>query len=420
MVKYFLGVVTGILLIFVLCLIAVVVAMMSGGSSATVADKSVLQLDLTGPVRENVASEFDLSFLRSGPPPTLLGLRSTLQHAAKDSHISALALNCGGLAVGWGKAQELRWQIEKFKESGKPVMAFMQVAGTVDYFVCSAADEVYMEPEGILDMKGLRAEVAFYKDTFEKIGVDVEMERIGKYKSAAEPYTQTGMSEAYREVTNSILDEVLAQLSDAIGPSRNMTPEQFQAALDDGPFQPDSAEKAGLIDGLLYRDQFEDKLAEKIGVEEIKTVSRPAYAKSNQAAFELGGKKQIAIVYGVGAILRGRSQNDPLLGIETLGADSLVEAMEQARDNDDVQAIILRIDSPGGDAIASDQMWRALELASAKKPVVVSMSDVAASGGYYMAMAKACRYSPTRVATPARSASSSASSTCRVCTKRSD
>ncbi|MCB1018513.1 MAG: signal peptide peptidase SppA [Acidobacteria bacterium] len=388
MVKYFLGILTGILLILVLCVVAVVIAMTAGGSSATVADKSVLELNLTGPVRENVASEFDLSFLRSGPPPTVLGLRSTLLHAAEDSNISALALNCGGLAVGWGKAQELRWQIEKFKESGKPVMAFMQVAGTMDYFVCSAADEIYMEPEGMLDMKGLRAEVAFYKDTFEKIGVDVEMERIGKYKSAAEPYTQTGMSEAYREVTNSILDEILAQLSDTIAPSRKITPEQFRAALDDGPFQPDGAQKAGLIDGLLYRDQFEDKLAGAIGVDEIETVSHAHYAKANQAAFNLGGKKQIAIVYGVGAILRGRSESDPLLGVETLGADSLVEAMEQARDNDDVQAIILRIDSPGGDAIASDQMWRALALASAKKPVVVSMSDVAASGGYYMAMAK--------------------------------
>ena len=388
MVKYLLGVATGILLIFLLCVVAVIITMAAGSGSVTVADKSVLELDLSGPIRENVGSEFDLEFLRSGPPPTLLGLRSTLRRAAEDERIAGLALRCGGLAVGWGKAQELRWQIEKVKEAGKPVLAFIQVGSTMDYFVCSAADEIYMEPEGMLDMKGLRAEVAFYKETFEKIGVDVEMERIGKYKSAAEPYTQTGMSDAYREVTNSLLDEMLAILSETVAPSRGMTPQEFLAALDQGPFLPDGAEKAGLIDGLLYQDQFEDKLEEKIGVEKLETISRSSYAKATVEPFDLGDKKQIAVVYGVGAILRGRSEIDPILGFETLGADSLVEAMESARDNENVKAIVLRIDSPGGDAIASDQMWRALELAAKEKPVVVSMSDVAASGGYYMAMAK--------------------------------
>ncbi len=386
MVKYFLGVATGIFLIFFLCVAALLVAIMAGGSGPTVADDAVLELDLSGGVREHLSSGIELEFLRSGPPATLLGLRATLQDAAEDERISALALDCGGLAVGWGKAQELRWQIEKFKASGKPVMAFMQVAGTMDYFVCSAADEIYMEPEGMLDMKGLRAEVTFYKDTFEKIGVDVEMERIGKYKSAAEPYTQTEMSDAYREVTNSVLDEMLELLSETVAPSRGMTAEQFLAALDEGPFLPAGAAQAGLIDGLLYRDQFKDALEEKIGVDELETVSRAAYAKASVDPFDLGGKKQIAVVYGVGAILRGNSEVDPLLGVETLGADSLAAAMKQASENDDVAAIILRIDSPGGDAIASDQMWRALELAAKEKPVVVSMSDVAASGGYYMAM----------------------------------
>jgi protease-4 len=388
MVKFLLGVVTGIFLIFFVCLVVAFVAMASGGGGVTVADNSVLQLNMTGAVREHVSTEFDLEFLRSGPPATVLGLRSALRKAAKDERIGALALHCGGLGVGWGKAQELRWQIEKFKESGKPVMAFIQVGGTMDYFVCSAADEIYMEPEGMLDMKGLRAEVAFFKETFEKIGVDVEMERIGKYKSAAEPYTQTGMSEAYREVTNSVLDEMLRMLVKTLAPSRNMSEAQLLAALDQGPFLPAGAEKAGLIDGLLYRDQFEDKLKEKIGADELESIGWGAYAKATMEPFDLGGKKQLAVVYGVGTILRGKSEMDPILGIETLGADSLVEAMKQARENDSIKAIVLRIDSPGGDAIASDQMWRALELAAKKKPVVVSMSDVAASGGYYMAMAK--------------------------------
>ena len=388
MAKYLLGVATGVFLIFFLCLVAVLIALAAGGGGATVAENSVLTLELSGAVREHVATELDLEFLRSGPPATVLGLRSILQTAAEDDRIAGLALYCGGLGVGWGKAQELRWQIEKFKASGKPVMAFMQVSGTMDYFVCSAADQIYMEPEGMLDMKGLRAEVAFYKETFDKIGVDVEMERIGKYKSAAEAYTQTEMSEPFREVTNSLLDEMLRQLANTVAPSRKMSPGEFLLALDKGPFLPGGAEEVKLIDGLLYKDQFEDKLKEAIGAAKLTKIGRGAYAKATTEPFDMGGKKQIAVVYGVGAILRGKSELDPILGFETLGAESLVEAMKQARENKDVHAIVLRIDSPGGDAIASDQMWRALELTAKEKPVVVSMSDVAASGGYYMAMAK--------------------------------
>lgn len=393
MTKFFLGLLSGVLLVFLLgfvfLLVLVMLAASGGGGVPTVADNSVLQLDLSGPVLEHRAADFSIEWLESGPPPTLLGMRQAILAAADDDDVSALELNCGGLSVGWAKAQEIRGAITKFSESGKPVIARIQVGGMLDYYVASAADEVYLFPEGMLDAKGLRAEVSFYKDTLDKIGAEVEAERIGKYKNAPETYTETGMSDAFREVIDSMLDEMLKQYLETVAPSRYMSPEQLRAALDEGPFLPNQAEELGIIDGLLYDDQFEDRVLELTGADEYETVSLSSYVAAHADTL-LGesGDPQIAVLYGVGNIMRGKTQTDPFSGAVVLGSDSFSKALEDLAENDDVEAVILRIDSPGGDAIASDQMWRGLARLREKKPVVVSMSDVAASGGYYMAMAE--------------------------------
>ena len=309
-----------------------------------------------------------------------------MARAAEDDRISALAIHCDGLSVGWAKAQEIRWAIEEFKESGKPVVAYLQVSGMLDYYVATAADEVYLFPEGLLDVKGLRAQVSFYKEMFDKIGVEAEMERVGRYKSAVEPYSQTSMSDDFREVLNSMLDAMLDLFLSAASKSRGMTPEQMRAALDEGPFMPESAVELGLIDGLKYPDEIGDRLDELLEVDEHETTSLRAYAAATGGGLQLPNGDQIAIVYGVGSIMRGKSQTDPLFGGVVLGSDTFSSTLKKLREDESVKAVVLRIDSPGGDAIASDQMWRELELLRAEKPVVVSMSDVAASGGYYMAM----------------------------------
>ncbi len=391
MTKFFLGLVSGVVLIFLLgfvLLVLLFVLAAGGGSQPAIADGSVLHLDLKGAVPEHHMTNFSLDWIESGPPPTVLGMRQTILRAADDDRIAALSIECGGLAVGWAKAQEIRWAIEKFKESGKPVVAYMQVAGMLDYFVAGVADEVYLFPEGILDVKGLRAEVSFFKDTLEKIGVEAEMERVGRYKNAVEPYSRSTMSDDFREVLDSMLDEMLALFLETAAPAREMTVEQMRAALDEGPFLPAAAEELGLVDGLLYPDQLRERLEELLEVDELEAVAFNRYAADVAGAFELPGGDQIAIVYGVGAIMRGKTQNDPFFGSNVLGADSFSSTLRKLRKNDDVKAVIVRIDSPGGDAIASDQMWRELKLLRAEKPVVISMSDVAASGGYYMAMAE--------------------------------
>jgi len=389
MVKYLLGVVTGVVLVFILGFgVILLAAMMGGGGKSGVPQGSVLTLQLNGGLPEHVASDFQLDFLQHGPPPTVLTLQRTIARAAKDDRISALALECGGLGAGWAKVEELRWAIEEFKKSGKPVLAYLEVGGAIDYLVASASDEVHMAPEGRLDLKGLRAEVAFFKDTFEKLGVEAELEWVGKYKSAVEPYSRADMSDAFREVVDAQLDGLIELMAEMVAESRGVTPEQFLEILDRGPFLSPQAQEAGLVDALSYPDQFEARLKERLGVEEVEMISLRRYNQANMGAFDLGSKRQVAVVYGVGTIVSGDGDVDPFFGSGLLGGDAFARVLDDVRENDEIEAVIVRIDSPGGDALASDRMWRSLQLLREQKPVIVSMSDVAASGGYYMAMAK--------------------------------
>lgn len=389
MVKFLLGILTGILLTFFMAISAVLLLAALGSVSPPVPEDAVLTIRLRGDIPEHAASEFSLQWLRSGPPATLLDLRNALKKAANDDRISALALRCGGLSVGWAKAQEIRYNIESFKKSGKPVVALLQSAGTLDYFVSSAADEVFMVPEGFLDMKGMRAEVSFYADGLEKLGVEAEIERIGKYKSAAEPYSRSSMSDAYREVVNSVLDDTYGRFVTTVAGSRGKSDEEFRKLLDEGPFISTDALEAELIDGLKYDDEFKDHLKETLDREEWHEVTFGDYRQSLQDPATLGVENQIAIVYAVGEIMSGNSKVDPFLGSQVLGSESFAKTLREVRKDDSIKAVILRVNSPGGDAFASDLMWREVNLLREEKPLVVSMSDVAASGGYYISMAQA-------------------------------
>jgi protease-4 len=215
------------------------------------------------------------------------------------------------------------------------------------------------------------------------------MENVGKYKTAVEPYSRTGMSDEFREVTNSILDEIYQQFLEAAGQSRGRTIEEMQAIVDEGPFISPQALEAGLIDGLLYEDEFKEKLKEKLGVEELREVEQSSYRRVSLDSLGLVGDHQVAVVYAVGAIMQGGSETDPVFGSRVLGSGSFVKTLQRVREDEDIEAVIVRIDSPGGDAFASDEMWREMQLLEEAKPLVISMSDVAASGGYYLAMAKA-------------------------------
>lgn len=388
MLKYLLGVLTGIILVVLMVVIGAMVFASLESREPGIETDSVLSIELSGDLPEHQFMDFSLDFLNQGTSVTMLDVRNMFQKAAADKRIRAVALYCDGLEVGWARAQEIRWNIEQFRQSGKPVVALLSGGSSLDYYVASAADQVYILPEALLDVRGFRAEVSFFKDTLDKMGIQAEMENVGKYKSAVEPYSRNEMSDAFREVTNSILDEIFEQFLAATAESRGKTPEQMRAIVDDGPFLSSKALAAGLVDGMLYEDEFHDKLEEQLDVEELIEVSSKRYRNVSRDSLGLGGDNKVAVVYAVGAIMQGDSDTDPFGG-RILGSDSFVETLRSVREDAETKAVILRVDSPGGDAFASDEMWREMQLLQEAKPLVVSMSDVAASGGYYLAMAKA-------------------------------
>ena len=388
MVKYLLGIISGIILVVLFVVFLVLAGVAVQSFEPDIEADSVLTMRLSGRIPEHIDG-FSIQMLRSGPPPTVLELRNVFEKAAEDDRIRALTLDLRGLGAGWAKAQEIRWGIEKFKQAGRPVFAFLTTGSTIDYLVASAADEVYMSPEGMLDVKGLRIEASFYTETLAKLGIEAELHRVGKYKSAVEPYVRTSMSAEYLEVWNSILDDVYSRFLTTVGVARGKSEEEMRQIVETGPFLPRQALDAGLIDGLKYRDELEDHIKETLELDELRQVKYSEYRNTLSDSVGFGAENQVAVVYAVGEILSGKGQTDPFTGLTILGSDSFSATLRKLREDDDIKAVILRINSPGGDAVASDQIWREVNLLREEKPLVVSFSDVAASGGYYIAMAGA-------------------------------
>ncbi|MEX0703974.1 MAG: signal peptide peptidase SppA [Planctomycetales bacterium] len=325
-----------------------------------------------------------------------------LDKAAQDGNVHGVVLHIQGPEIGWGKLYELRQAIGRLRKDGKKIYAWLDSGTTKDYLLATACDEVVMPESGVLVMVGLRAEVTFFKNLFDKLDVKAEMLRVGEYKSAAEPFTRTEMSPEFRKEMEEILDDYWRQMVDEIAEARQLDREQVVAAIDSGPHSAKAARELGLIDRIAYEDELEQLIRgdeEEAQVEIVK-----GYGKKKidtdfsgltgmvklmnlmmgvETATRKTAKPKIAVIHATGPIMTGESQVD-LFGEQTLGANTIVKAVKTAREDASVKAIVLRVDSPGGSALASDLMWRALE--KVDKPIVVSMGDVAASGGYYISM----------------------------------
>jgi protease-4 len=337
---------------------------------------SYLYLRLEGEVPEQPPSDFG-SFLEKRPA-SLRTLMQSLDRAAADPKVRAVVVRVSILPdSGWGKVQELRDAITRFRKSGKPAYAHLEMSGNKEYYLATACTKIYAVPTALLDVTGLASEVMFFRNTLDKLGVQAQFEGVGKYKNAPNQFTETGFTEAHREQMEALLDSVYAQYVEAIASARGKTPDEVQAIVDAGPYEGRDALKAGLVDELLYEDQIEERLkAERI------TPGRYVRAATG---FAFDGRPKVALVYAVGDIMSGESQSGPL-GSEMAGSDTVAGAIRAARKDDSIKAIVLRVDSPGGSGTASDVIWREVSLARRKKPVVVSMGDVAASGGYYISM----------------------------------
>jgi protease-4 len=382
MKKFLLGMVVGLVLAGMSLVILVFALARLGDRRPAVADGSTLVLRLEGPVPEQPPVEFLPPFWESQSPLTVRDTWEILHRAAEDKRIKALVLAPQGVDAGWARLQELRDGILAFRKSGKPVIAWLRNPGTREYYLATAADRVYMAPEEMLDVKGLRAELMFVRKTLDKLGVQMEIERIGKYKDAADMFTRTSMSEETREVLTTVIDQLYGRLVGVVASSRNKSPDQVRALIDQGPFLAPQAKAGGLVDDLLYEDQVFDELMKRLGQKEIKKLSHRDYLRA--LAPLPGTTRRIAYVVGQGAILRGRSEGPGSDGV--IASESFVKLLRQAGDDAGIKGVIVRIDSPGGDAIASDDILREMKLLGKKKPLVISMADVAASGGYYISM----------------------------------
>jgi protease IV len=320
---------------------------------------------------------------------TVRGFVDNLQKASRDSRIKTVLLMPSGLQLPyWGKVQELRDAVVAFRKSGKRVVAFLEYGGDREYYLASAADKVYLLPSSPLDLSGMASYEVFLRGAFDKVGAYPDIVHVGEYKSAANQLTEKGFTPAHREMTESLNRDMYEQLVHGIAESRKKSEQEIRALLDQGPFVPDQALKAGLVDDLAYEDQLDDR-EPTLGEDDMGRVEGRNYLRISPASIGFRPRSRIALVYAVGTIASGKSTFDPVNGT-ILGSDTLIEQIRDARDDSTIKAIVLRVDSPGGSALASDVIWRELMVtreADTTRPLVVSMSDLAASGGYYIAMA---------------------------------
>jgi protease-4 len=325
-----------------------------------------------------------------------------LDKAAKDDAITGVVLKLDGPSIGRGKLNEFRQAISRVKAKGKKVVAYLDSAGSGDYLVAAGCDEVVMPESGVLMLLGVRSEVSFYKNLFDFLGAKAEMLRVGEYKSAAEPYSRTEMSKEFREELEQVLGDFYDQMVEQVATGRGLTADKVKDAIDNGPHTATAAKELGLITRVAYEDELPAilkgdkpdttiKLAKRYGKKKIDTDFSGLTGMIKMMNMLMGLEPQarasknpkIAVIHATGMIMPGASSSD-FLGDSTLGSDTLVKAIEKASSDATVKAIVLRVDSPGGSALASDLIWRALE--KVEKPIVASMGDVAGSGGYYIAM----------------------------------
>lgn len=336
----------------------------------------VLHWRLAGPLPEAIDDSF-LGQLQGGDLLTFRQAIFALDRAASDPQIKAMLLELDGLAVSWAQLEELHAAVSAFRASGKPVWSLVSFAGNADYALAAAADHVAMVPEGNLMVLGVSAELAFLKDTLGKVGVEAEFLHVGEYKSAPEQLTRNEPTDPNRDMTRSLVNERYEQLVDLIAAGRNRPRDQVKGWIDVGMYDGDTALAGGLVDELADLD---DILNDLLPDEDVANFED--YALDGGQAGK--ANRTVALVVAAGAIMPGESRRDPLQG-EVLGSDTVIEQLADAREDDAIDAVLLRIDSPGGSAMASDLIWREIERVREVKPVVVSMGGYAASGGYYIA-----------------------------------
>ncbi len=379
--KFLLGVLIGaVVTVLGLVIIVLAVGRLFATKQPTISGNSVLVLALSGELPEAAPVDVPIPFVESQSAPTVRDIWASLREAASDSRIKAIVVQPRGLAAGWGKLEEIRQELLNFKKSGKPVYAYLQGPGSREYYLATAADKIFLSPDDMLDVKGFRLAEMYFKGTLDKLGVGIQVDHIGRYKDAGDIFTRTNMSPESRDVLNQVLDQVYGDFCSTVGQARHKTADDMRALIDMGPFLAVQAKASGLIDELGYEDQVYSELKRKLSAGELNKTSIRTYFRAVP-----GRGDRIALLVGEGDIIRGESNN--ALGSEgVISSGAFIKTIRRVRGDRSIKGVILRVDSPGGDAVASDEILHELKLLAGAKPLVISMSDVAASGGYFISM----------------------------------
>lgn len=376
-------------ILFALFLVAVIgIALIANSvGKPDVPENSVLVLSVTGDLPDYSPEDPTAKLLGVNQTQSFTSLLTQLRKAKVDSRIGAVMLDIDFPMIGWGKADELREAIKDFRTSGKPIYAFMELGTNREYYIATSAEKIFMPSAGDLYIQGFAAQAQFYRGSLDKLGIEPQFLKIGKYKNAPDQYTEKEMSEGQREVMNAVLDDYYARIVNTISETRKKSPEDVKAIIDNAPYNATQAKQQGLIDETFYKEQVYTELKNRLGYKEdekLRTIGTSEYREIPADSLGLNTGERIAVIYASGAITGGSSNRSPFGG-ENVGSDTMVKAINEAAEDKSIKAIVLRVDSPGGSALASDLIWYAIENAKLKKPVVVSMGDVAASGGYYIA-----------------------------------
>jgi protease-4 len=384
--NFLIGLIVGVLLVGLTLLVLVFAAVRFAGSyanrPATVADGSTLVLGLEGDIPERLPAEIPIPLLQSQTAMSVNEVWDTFRRAATDSRIRGILFEPHGLDIGWAKMEEIHDEIVQFKKSGKPVITYLRSPTAREYFLASATDKIFMSPEDSLDLKGLAIESMFFKQTLDKLGVQADVIHAGKYKDAGDVLTRTSMTPETREVLNAILDQYYGNLIATVAEGRKKQPDAVRALIDDGPFLARDAVSGGLIDSLGYEDQVVTEMQSRLKQSELKRISGKSYVRGVVPG--TGGGRRIALIVGQGMITAGTGNEAS--DDENFTGTGFIKLLKQVENDSSIQGVIMRIDSPGGDAVASDDILHEAVNLSKKKPLVISMSDEAASGGYYVAV----------------------------------
>ncbi len=397
----FFGAIVGVLIALVLCTLIFVGIVVGSVNEVfknekdnvfAVKPKSILMLDfktgITERKIENPLANFKWSSLGEDPALGLDEIMKDIKKAKEDSAIKGLYLHFSSVPTGMASTEEIRNAILDFKSSGKFICAYSEMYDQKGYYLASTADKVFLNPQGGMELKGLSAQIMFFKKMLDNLDIEMQIFRHGKFKSAIEPFMLDKMSEANRLQTEVFMGSIWNNILQGIVKQRGLSLEELNSIADNLQLKnPQSAVDLKLIDGLKYEDEVLSFLKNKTGIKEsdkLNLVSLADYTRAPEKKKEGGktlAKDKIAVIYAVGQIQSGEGNE------QTIGSESLVKAIREARLDNNVKAIVLRVNSPGGSALASDVMWREVALAKKAKPLVVSMGDVAASGGYYISCA---------------------------------